>query len=246
MDATRSGKKNVPKRARAHTRIAYLLILSLTSFVRIPSVLRKKRPRRVVPSRRFERVQFFRRPSIHVCAFHRRDVHSERSVHPGAIETHEHAKRLRRPLRVGRVAIEAQLVPFLAEERVEQRVALVLRRHSSSSSSLSSSSSRTCLVLFFRCRLCVRMHVCVYYVRHRLERGLDCVRSKKKVFMVYGLWFRVLFTIPTFPARRRMPTIVKSPTTEDANTSAASSLVHKKSTRTQQNATFLDLPPIWK
>ena len=129
MDATRSGKKNVPKRARAHTRIAYLLILSLTSFVRIPSVLRKKRPRRVVPSRRFERVQFFRRPSIHVCAFHRRDVHSERSVHPGAIETHEHAKRLRRPLRVGRVAIEAQLVPFLTEERVEQRVALVLRRH---------------------------------------------------------------------------------------------------------------------
>ena len=35
MDATRSGKKNVPKRARAHTQIAYLLILSLTSFVRI-------------------------------------------------------------------------------------------------------------------------------------------------------------------------------------------------------------------
>ena len=124
MDATRSGKKNVPKRAESR-----LLILSLTSFVRIPSVLRKKRPRRVVPSRRFERVQFFRRPSIHVCAFHRRDVHSERSVHPGAIETHEHAKRLRRPLRVGRVAIEAQLVPFLTEERVEQRVALVLRRH---------------------------------------------------------------------------------------------------------------------
>ena len=55
-------------------------------------------------------------------------------MHPGAIETHEHAKRLRRPLRVGRVAIEAQLVPFLTEERVEQRVALVLRRHSSSSS----------------------------------------------------------------------------------------------------------------
>ena len=123
--------------ARAHTRESRLLILSLTSFVRIPSVLRKKRPRRVVPSRRFERVQFFRRPSIHVCAFHRRDVHSERSVHPGAIETHEHAKRLRRPLRVGRVAIEAQLVPFLTEERVEQRVALVLRRHSSSLSSLS-------------------------------------------------------------------------------------------------------------
>ena len=96
-------------------------------------MLRKKRPRRVVPSRRFERVQFFRRPSIHVRAFHRRDVHPERSVHPRAIETHEHAKRLRRPLRVGRVAIEAQLVPFLTEERVEQRVALVLRRHSSSS-----------------------------------------------------------------------------------------------------------------
>ena len=127
---TRPGaEKKMSQSARAHTRESRLLILSLTSFVRIPSVLRKKRPRRVVPSRRFERVQFFRRPSIHVCAFHRRDVHSERSVHPGAIETHEHAKRLRRPLRVGRVAIEAQLVPFLTEERVEQRVALVLRRH---------------------------------------------------------------------------------------------------------------------
>ena len=143
-------------------------------------MLRKKRPRRVIPSRRFERVQFFRRPSIHVRAFHRRDVHPERSVHPGAIETHEHAKRLRRPLRVGRVAIEAQLVPFLAEERVEQRVALVLRRHPSSSS-LSSSSSRTCLVLFFRCRLCVRMHACVYYGRHRLEKE-DWIVQKFKVF----------------------------------------------------------------
>ena len=147
MDATRSGKKNVPKRARA--RESRVLILSLTSFVRIPSVLRKKRPRRVVPSRRFERVQFFRRPSIHVCAFHRRDVHSERSVHPGAIETHEHAKRLRRPLRVGRVAIEAQLVPFLTEERVEQRVALVLRRH----------------ILLLLCLLCLSFLFCVQKVR---------------------------------------------------------------------------------
>ena len=100
-------------------------------------------------------------------------------MHPGAIETYEHAKRLRRPLRVGRVAIEAQLVPFLAEERVEKRVALVLRRHSSS-------SSRTCLVLFFRCRLRVRMHkACVYYGRHRFLEREDWMASKKfKVFMV--------------------------------------------------------------
>ena len=170
---TRPGaEKKMSQSARAHTRESRLLILSLTSFVRIPSVLRKKRPRRVVPSRRFERVQFFRRPSIHVCAFHRRDVHSERSVHPGAIETHEHAKRLRRPLRVGRVAIEAQLVPFLTEERVEQRVALVLRRH----------------ILLLLCLLCLSFLFCVRKRKHTHTHTQHTRESRSARFFSRVKW----------------------------------------------------------
>jgi hypothetical protein len=51
-------------------------ILSLTSFVRIPSVLREKRPRGIVPPTRFKNIQFISRPSVHVCRFHLRDVHA--------------------------------------------------------------------------------------------------------------------------------------------------------------------------
>jgi hypothetical protein len=51
-------------------------ILSLTSFVRIPSVLREKRPRGIVPSTRFKNIEFISRPSVHVCRFHLRDVHA--------------------------------------------------------------------------------------------------------------------------------------------------------------------------
>ena len=51
-------------------------ILSLTSFVRIPSVLREKRPRGIVPSTRFKNIKFISRPSVHVCRFHLRDVHA--------------------------------------------------------------------------------------------------------------------------------------------------------------------------
>ena len=51
-------------------------ILSLTSFVRIPTVLREKRPRGIVPSTRFKNIEFISRPSVHVCRFHLRDVHA--------------------------------------------------------------------------------------------------------------------------------------------------------------------------
>jgi hypothetical protein len=51
-------------------------ILSLTSFVRIPSVLREKRPRGIVSSTRFKNIEFISRPSVHVCRFHLRDVHA--------------------------------------------------------------------------------------------------------------------------------------------------------------------------
>ncbi len=51
-------------------------ILSLTSFVRIPSVLREKRPRGIIPSARFKNIEFISRPSVHVCRFHLRDVHA--------------------------------------------------------------------------------------------------------------------------------------------------------------------------
>jgi hypothetical protein len=92
-------------------------------------VLRKKRPRRIVPTARFKQIQLVRGPSIHVRAFHRRDVHAQRSMDPRAIEAYKHAEIFRRPLRVRRVAIEAQSVAFFAVQRVEQFVAVVLRRH---------------------------------------------------------------------------------------------------------------------
>jgi hypothetical protein len=52
------------------------ILSSLTSFVRIPSVLREKRPRGIVPSARFKNIEFISRPSVHVCRFHLRDVHA--------------------------------------------------------------------------------------------------------------------------------------------------------------------------
>jgi hypothetical protein len=60
-------------------------------------------------------------------------------MYPRAIEAYEHAEIFRRPLWVCRVAIEAQSVAFFAVQRVEQFVAIALRRHDSSSSSSSSS-----------------------------------------------------------------------------------------------------------
>jgi hypothetical protein len=63
-------KKRRRQRQRDHQ------ILSLTSFVRIPSVLREKRPRGIVPPTRFKNIQFISRPSVHVCRFHLRDVHA--------------------------------------------------------------------------------------------------------------------------------------------------------------------------
>lgn len=92
-------------------------------------MLRKKRPRRIVPTARFKQIQLVRGPSIHVRAFHRRDVHAQRSMDPRAIEAYKHAEIFRRPFRVRRVAIEAQSVAFFAVQRVEQFVAVVLRRH---------------------------------------------------------------------------------------------------------------------
>ena len=72
-----SALKKVVRRRRRLSRVNIVfLILSLTSFVRIPSVLRKKRPRRIVPTARFKQIQLVRGPSIHVRAFHRRDVHA--------------------------------------------------------------------------------------------------------------------------------------------------------------------------
>ena len=110
-------------------------------------MLRKKRPRRIVPTARFKQIQLVRGPSIHVRAFHRRDVHAQRSMDPRAIEAYKHAEIFRRPFRVRRVAIEAQSVAFFAVQRVEQFVAVVLRRHNFILSS-SSSSKSLCLCVY--------------------------------------------------------------------------------------------------
>ena len=121
-------------------------------------MLRKKRPRRIVPTARFKQIQLVRGPSIHVRAFHRRDVHAQRSMDPRAIEAYKHAEIFRRPLRVRRVAIEAQSVAFFAVQRVEQFVAVVLRRHYDNIffSSLFFSFSSVSLSLYM-CRGAVRV-----------------------------------------------------------------------------------------
>jgi hypothetical protein len=56
---------------------------------------------------------------------------------PRAIEAYEHAEIFRRPLWVRRVAIEAQSVALFAVQRVEQFVAIALRRHDDTFSSSS-------------------------------------------------------------------------------------------------------------
>jgi hypothetical protein len=70
MLCKKMSKKRRRQRQRDHQ------ILSLTSFVRIPSVLREKRPRGIVPPARFKNIQFISRPSVHVCRFYLRDVHA--------------------------------------------------------------------------------------------------------------------------------------------------------------------------
>jgi len=100
----------------------------LTSFVRIPSVLREERPRGIISPTRFKNIQFISRPSVHVRRFHSRDVHAERSVDAGAIEAHEDAVVFARPFRVRGVAIETQSVAFFTTQRVEQFVALFVDR----------------------------------------------------------------------------------------------------------------------
>jgi hypothetical protein len=74
MTTTMLYKKMSKKRRRQRQRDHQ--ILSLTSFVRIPSVLREKRPRGIVPSARFKNIQLISRPSVHVCRFYLRDVHA--------------------------------------------------------------------------------------------------------------------------------------------------------------------------
>jgi len=74
MTTTMLYKKMSKKRRRQRQRDHQ--ILSLTSFVRIPSVLREKRPRGIVPPARFKNIQFISRPSVHVCRFYLRDVHA--------------------------------------------------------------------------------------------------------------------------------------------------------------------------
>jgi hypothetical protein len=139
-------------------------------------VLRKKRPRRIVPTARFKQIQLVRGPSIHVRAFHRRDVHAQRSMDPRAIEAYKHAEIFRRPLRVRRVAIEAQSVAFFPVQRVEQFVAVVLRRHYDDNIFFSSLSSS----LFFR--LSVSVYICRGAVRVSLSPALFFSGALRLIF----------------------------------------------------------------
>jgi hypothetical protein len=75
MTTTMLYKKMSKKRRRQRQR-DHQILSSLTSFVRIPSVLREKRPRGIVPPARFKNIQFISRPSVHVCRFYLRDVHA--------------------------------------------------------------------------------------------------------------------------------------------------------------------------
>jgi hypothetical protein len=75
MTTTMLYKKMSKKRRRQRQR-DHQILSSLTSFVRIPSVLREKRPRGIVPSARFKNIQLISRPSVHVCRFYLRDVHA--------------------------------------------------------------------------------------------------------------------------------------------------------------------------
>ena len=126
---TRPGaeKKKCPKAPlRTHANRVFINLISY--LVRSNLSVLRKRPRRVVPSRRFERVQFFRRPSIHVCAFHRRDVHSSDRCTPEQ-SRHTNTQTSSTSTSGWACCNRSTACSLLTEERVEQRVALVLRRH---------------------------------------------------------------------------------------------------------------------